>query len=91
MTYKQTIQYFFKSGSDCSTIIIDSEDIKHKRYINLEFEYIVICADNMTYREKNESYDTFSNEIPNKDKKGKVNIKVIIPDVHTKNIIDLEI
>ena len=70
-------------------IIIDSQDIKHRRYLNLEFEYIVICADDMTYKEKSESYDTFSNEISNKDKKVKVNIKVIIPDVHTKNIIDL--
>ena len=75
ITYKQTIQYFFKSGSDCSMIIIDSEDIKHRRYLNLEFDYIVICADDMTYKEKSESYDTFSNEISNKDKKAKVNIK----------------
>ena len=88
-TYKQTIQYNFKSGSDCSAIIIDSEDTKNRRYLNLEFEYIYICVDEMTYKEEREAYNKLSSELCDKDGKYKINLKVITPDMHSTNFVYL--
>ena len=83
------MQYFYKSGSDYSVIIIDSKSINNSRYLILTINHTYVCADEMTKKERNESYKNFSKEISKKDREFKVKEELIIPGTHTRNFIYL--
>ena len=85
-TYYHQI-YDFKSGCDFSKVIIDSKDIKNKKYINLEIQYEYFCADENTKNEHNEIFDNLTKVTKSKDNKYSVDKILIIPNSHKKNIV----
>ena len=90
ITYDKKIIYHFKTGSDFSNIIINSESVKNKKYLDLEIEYEYICLDNETKKEHDIKYEEFYNETRIKDNFFSVKKLVEIPNAHSKNIISLQ-
>ena len=65
--YDKKIIYDFKTGADFSNIIINSESVQKKRYLDLEIEYKYICLDNETKKHHDIKYEEFCNETRIKD------------------------
>ena len=89
VTFNEKKKYEFKSGADCSKIIIDSNDINNKRYLDLEIEIEEICVDEKTKNEFKTSYDEFYERTRKADDFFSVKKKIKIPNAHSKNIITL--
>ena len=89
VTYNEKIKYKFKSGADCSKIIIDSNNIINKRYLLIEIEIEEICADEKTKIEYEIECYNLNEEAKRKGQCFSFTKKIKIPNSHSKNIITL--